>query len=102
MPKKIAVENEEIENEAPSAGKLVAAAEFEIMRGYQSVSYKEGDEFPVPEGWTRDAAFEEFRKINLKSQPNTIAFQVPLPILDEKGKVKYMDARRVVLPLKEV
>jgi hypothetical protein len=85
-----------------STGGLVVIAPFELERNFQKVEYKEGDFFPIPEGWTRDLAFEEFRKINTKNNPNGIAFSVPNPVLDEKGKLKYMDSKRVLLPLKEV
>lgn len=107
MAKKI-VQNEEAAQEVAEikevalTGGLVAVADFEIERNYQKVEVKAGESFIVPEGWTRDTAFEEFRKINTKENANGIAFSVPKPVLDDKGKLKYMDSRRVLLPLKEV
>lgn len=81
---------------------LIVTAPFELERNYKMVQYGIGEKFNVPDGWTRDADFEEFSKISLKNSPKGIPFQVPAPILDEKGKLKYMESRRVVLPLKEV
>lgn len=86
---------------APSEKRLVVVAPFEVTHNFQTVQFAEGEEFVAPEGWTRDTAFEEFRKINTKDNPNGIAFSVPKPVLDEKGKLRYMDSRRVLLPLKE-
>lgn len=80
---------------------LIVMAPFELERNFQKIEYKEGDVFPLPEGWTRDAAFEEFRKIGTDGKLNGLSFSAPKPILDEKGKLKYMDSRRVLLPLKE-
>lgn len=99
--KGVLYEKDSVEQIAPVHG-LVVVSSFELERNFQKVEYKEGDSFPLPEGWTRDAAFEEFRKINTKDNANGIAFSVPKPVLDEKGKLKYMDSRRVLLPLKEV
>lgn len=84
-----------------SEKKLIVVAPFDVTHNFQTVQFSEGEEFIAPEGWTRDDAFEEFRKINTKDNPNGIAFSVPKPVLDEKGKLKYMDSRRVLLPLKE-
>lgn len=84
-----------------SATQLIVIAPFELDRNFQKIEYKEGDVFPLPEGWTRDTAFEEFRKIGTDGKLNGLSFSVPKPILDEKGKLKYMDSRRVLLPLKE-
>jgi len=93
----------EMTEEPRKAGKFIATAQFELKRGYKTVEYKAGDVFPVPEDWTWDAAFDEFRKVNrnAKGESNGIAFSVPLPVLDEKGNLKYLDSRRVILPLKE-
>lgn len=111
MPKKITqtenettlVSEEATESKAEnSVNGYEVLAPFELERNFQKFEYKEGDSFPVPEGWARDYAFEEFRKINTKENPNGIAFSVPKPVLDEKGKLKYMDSRRALLPLKEV
>jgi len=81
---------------------LVVVAPFEMTRNFQKIEYNVGDVFSLPEGWTRDVEFEEFRKINKKQNDNGMAFSVPNPVLDEKGKLKYMDSKRVLLPLKEV
>lgn len=107
MAKKI--EGKEVieEVQAPSPvrferhAQLIVSAPFELERNFQKIEYKEGDVFPLPEGWTRDTAFEEFRKIGTDGKLNGLSFSVPKPILDEKGKLKYMDSRRVLLPLKE-
>jgi len=97
-----AVDTQEIaEAVTPKKGKLVAVAPFELERNYKTIQCNVGDVFEPLEDWSRDLAFEEFRKINTKKNDNGIAFSVPLPILDEKGKLKYMDSRRVILPLEE-
>ena len=102
MAKKIANSfEEEKEIETPKAvkanGGFVATASFDLRLGYKTVKYDVGDTFKVPEDWQRDTSFEEFRK-----NKNGVVFTEPLPVLDEKGKLKYMDSRRVILPLKEV
>lgn len=86
----------------PAEKKLIAISPFEMERGYKTVMYKEGDEFKIPEGWEIDTEFNEFRKINRKGGAGGMAFRVPAPIMDEKGKPRYIDSRRVILPLKEV
>jgi len=89
------------ETHAPSES-LVAFADFDIEVNYVTKSYKAGDVFTLPEGWKRDENFEEFRNMDRKRGVATgIPFSVPVPILDEKNKVKYWDSRRVVLPLTE-
>ena len=101
MAKKIVGDfEEEKEVEPPKAVKVrefVAIAPFELQLGYKVLKYKAGDTFKVPEDWQRDTSFEEFRK-----NKNGVVFTEPVPVLDEKGKLKYMDSRRVILPLKEV
>jgi hypothetical protein len=72
----------------PVEKKLIVTAPFEIVRNYKTVSYKKDDEFKIPEDWTRNP-----ERVN--------AFSVPKPVLDEKGNLKYMDSRLIILPLKE-
>jgi len=86
---------------AHEKGVLTATASFNITENFEVVEYTEGDMFVIPKGWKRDSDFEEFRKINKQKNDNGIAFSVPNPVLDEKGKLKYMDSKRVILPLKE-
>lgn len=105
VPTQELVESLELEegHSEPKVLSFVATSPFELKRGYKTVEYKIGDMFPVPEDWTRDTAFEEFRKVNKNSNGtlNGVTFSVPLPVLDEKGNLKYMDSRRVILPLRE-
>ena len=62
--------------------------------------YEKGDEFTPPAGWTRDAAFDEFRSIERKNSAHPgIAFIVPGEILDKKTKERAYS--REVLPLTE-
>jgi len=90
-----------MEPAAPS-GSLVAYADFEITVNYVTKSYKAGDVFTAPEGWKRDELFEEFRNMDrARGEATGMPFSIPVPVLDEKNKVKYWDSRRVVLPLKE-
>lgn len=91
----------EIKQEVKSKS-FVATADFEIEKNFKVVLIKQGDTFAIPEGWERDNEFEEFRKIDRKGARGGIAFRVPYPVLDERGKPKYIDSRRVILPLKEV
>lgn len=81
---------------------FVAIAPFEIERNFKMVQYKQGDTFPLPEGWERDLAFEEFRKVDRKGANGGIVFTAKFPVFGEAGKVKDFDSRRVILPLKEV
>ena len=97
MAKKIEEEKKVELPKAVKAGGFVATATFELQVGYKTVKYEAGDTFRVPEDWQRDMSFEEFRK-----NKNGVVFTEPVPVLDEKGKLIYMDSRRVILPLKEV
>lgn len=98
MPRKTIVE--EFESGTPvSTGKTGGYAAFAAFE-MSGNSYASGDVFSIPQGWTRDNAFDEFRGTEKKNRTMLgIAFNVPGEILDKKtGERAYT---RQVLPVSE-